>query len=64
MDDYDRQVAETHTHNAHFYEQFAAWMAPTRLSARAIQTHSENAQLFADEYVEAAEAYDAGLFSD
>jgi hypothetical protein len=39
-------------------------MAASGLSARTIQTHSENARLFADEYVEAAEAYDVGLFSD
>jgi site-specific recombinase XerD len=51
MGDHDRQVAAIHAYNAPFYERFTAWLAASGLSARTIQTHIENVQFFADEYL-------------
>ena len=51
MDDYDRQVAEIQAYNAPFYEQFAAWLTASGLSERTVQSHVENVQFFADEYL-------------
>jgi hypothetical protein len=71
MGDHDRQVAAIHAYNAPFYERFAAWLAASGLSARTIQTHVENVQFFADEYlthyeplerVDEADAGDIGSF--
>ena len=71
MDDYDRQVAEIHSYNAPFYEQFAAALTASGLSERTVQSHVENVQFFADHYltyseplrrVDEADVSDVGLF--